>query len=144
MKDPTLAVRMAYYQLLTTALPTIKVFDSIVTNDAPSKRIVLGSQTYDDKGGGTKDGFGGTATIDIDIIHRQNVGVGGGKWSDETANTITNAVSPTKGVCALAVTGWKVVAVSAQIVPFAPLEQPTSGDYIHRKIVRFTHEIFEL
>jgi hypothetical protein len=142
MKEPTLAIRMAYYQLIKTALPTVSVFDSLVTNDAPAKRIVLGSQTYDGTGG-TKDGFGGVAQIDIDIVCRQPIGMGGGKWSDETANAIMEAVSPQRGACALAVTGWKVVTVSAQVVPFAPLEQPTSGDYIHRKIVRFTHEIFE-
>jgi len=142
MKDPTLAVRMAYYQLIKTALPTVQVFDSIVTNDAPKQRIILGSQTYDDNSG-TKDGFGGTVTIDIDIVHRQPIGGGGGKWSDETANTIMQAVSPSKGVCALAVTGWNIITAAAQVVPFAPLEQPTSGDYIHRKIIRFTHQIFE-
>lgn len=142
MKDPTLALRMAHYSLIKTALPDVAVYDSLVTNDAPAKRIILSTQTYDDNGG-TKDGFGGVATIDIDIIHRQSVGTGGGKWSDETANAIMQAISPTKGVCALAVTSWKVVTAAAQVVPFAPLEQPTSGDYIHRKIVRFSYTVFE-
>lgn len=142
MKDPTLAVRMAYYQLIKTALPSVAMFDSLVTNDAPKQRIILGSQTYDENGG-TKDGFGGTATIDIDIVHQQPIGGGGGKWSDETANTIMQAVSSSKGTCALAVTGWNVISAAATIVPFAPFPQPTSGDYIHRKIIRFTHQIFE-
>lgn len=142
MKDPTLAIRMAYYQLIKTALPDVAVFDSLVTNDAPKKRVILSTQAYDENGG-AKDGFGGVATIDIDIIHQQSIGTGGGKWSDETANTIMQAVSPEKGVCALAVTGWNVITVAAVIIPFAPFPQPTSGDYIHRKIIRFTHQIFE-
>jgi hypothetical protein len=141
MKDPALAIRTAYYTIIKATLPTIAVYDSIVANDAPAKRILLSTQTYTEEG--TKDGFGGTATIDVDIISRAPLGTGGGKWSDETATAIMEAVTPEKGVCALSVTGWNVVTVTAQIIPFAALEQPTSGDWIHRKIVRFTHQIFQ-
>lgn len=141
MKDPTLALRMAYYTLISATLPGIKVYDSIVANDAPAKRIILGSQTYDEKG--AKDTFGGVATIDIDIASRWPLGSGGGKWNDETATAIMEAVSPTKGTCALAITGFKAVNASAQIIPFPPSAQASSGDYIHRKIIRFTHTIFQ-
>lgn len=141
MKDPTYAIRTAYYTLIRATLPNVELYDSIVTNDAPAKRIILGGQTYEEDG--TKDGFGGVAQIDVDIVSRFKLGAGGSKWADETATAILNAISPQKGVCALNVNGWNVVTASVQVIPFAPLEQPTSGEYIHRKILRFNHLVFE-
>lgn len=142
MKDPTLAIRTAYYSLISATLPDVMIYDSIVTNDAPAKRVVLGAQTYDETG--TKDGFGGMVQIDVDIISRHKLGMGGSKWADETATAIMQAVTPQKGVTALEVAGWNVVTSLVQIIPFVPLPQPTSGEYIHRKILRFSHLIFEL
>ena len=141
MKDPALAIRTAYFSLITATLPSVSVYDSIVANDAPAKRIVLGAQTYSEEG--TKDGFGGTAQIDVDVISRFKLGSGGSKWADETATAIMEAVSPEKGVVALEVDGWNVVTASVQVIPFAPMEQPTSGEYIHRKVLRFTHLMYQ-
>lgn len=141
MKDPTFAIRSAYYALIRATLPTITVYDAIVANDAPAKRIVLGSQTYEESG--TKDGFGGVANIDVDIVSRFKLGSGGSKWADETASAIMEAVSPEKGVVALEVDGWSVLTAEVQIIPFPPMEQPTSGEYIHRKVLRFTHLMYQ-
>lgn len=143
MKDPTLSIRAAFLTLITTAVPGLSVVDNTVATGSPKRKIVLSGQNYASDGG-DKDSFGGTANIDVDINSVYAIGTGGGKWSDETATAITQAVSPSRGVCALSVTGFRIITASAQVLPFAPLAQPTSGEWIHRKIVRFTLQIVQL
>ena len=142
MKDPTLAIRTAYFSLITAALPSVKIYDTIVANDAPARRIMMGGQTYVEEG--DKDNFGGLATIDIEIISTYPIGSGGGKWSDETATAVMQAVSNVKGTCNLSVTGWNIINAAVQIVPFSAASQSTSGDYLHRKILRFSHLVYQL
>ena len=114
MKWAGYQLRKAYFDAIgnniTVSGNPIKVYDMEAPIGSARPFIIIGSyvQANDQN---TKDGFGGTGTLNVEVNTEVVSPYGGRKQADEIMNSITTIIHPTTGSVNLTSTNFNFISV---------------------------------
>jgi len=113
MKFGGFELRKAYYTTLTGNITyggnVVSVYDTEAPLNSPKPFIILGSYTQTNDLN-TKDGFGATATVNVEVNTEYISGVGGRKQADEIMNMILTELHPDTATINLTTDSFDVVS----------------------------------
>lgn len=143
MQTASFALSKAYALLLADLSydgKPVKVYDLLAPSGAVAPYVILGP--WQPNSDNTKDSFGETGEINLDIVTRFPVGVGSRKPATDIANQITKLIKPTPDAEVLQVEGFKCWNTVVRGVSDLP-SQPSGTDTIIRKIIVVEHDLYE-
>lgn len=107
-------LRKAYYTSLSGNIQynsvSVPIYDLVAPNNAQSPYIVLGSFTQvNDQN--TKDSFGGSGTINLEVQSSFSENWGGRQQADEILNSVLTRLSPNTDTINLTSASIKIVSI---------------------------------
>lgn len=140
MKDAGFALRKAYAVLLADLSyngKAVKLYDLMAPSKAAAPYIIVGP--WQPQSDNTKDSFGQSGEINLDVFTRFGVGIASEKVASDIANAVADLLKPTPTSEVLDVEGFN--SYITVIGPTSTITQSTDTDTIIRKILTISHRL---